>query len=242
MKSANNELTTARSTPNPIVAAGKDDAPVPGKSSIAPTSSQGLAVNLCCDSHHAMMAPIGARTNSIVMLTARGSLSCSWYCRLVLRYEILLGAWHAVIVSPTIDHRQLLAPVAMPRRGFGCLPLQRGGPPGIAAGRLALGQAPDHVEQEHHLGEAHDQCRHGDEAIQRRGRLRNESHIAHLEIPARHTQQAYIVHGEVNRIGPEERDPEVKLAEHLVQHSPGDLRVPVVDRTENHENARHAQQ
>src|SRR3984893_14315654 len=71
MKSANNELTTARNTPNPIVAAGKDDAPVPGKSSIAPTSSQGLAINLCRDSHHAMMAPIGARTNSIVMLTAR---------------------------------------------------------------------------------------------------------------------------------------------------------------------------
>src|SRR5947208_17041875 len=38
----------------------------------------------------------------------------------------------------------------------------------------------------------------------------------------------------------EERDPEVKLAERLVQHSPGDLRVPVVDRTENHENGRHA--
>ena len=71
MKSANNELTTARSTPNPSVAAGQDDAPVPGKSSIAPTSSQGLAVNLCRDSHHATMAPIGARTNSIVMLTAR---------------------------------------------------------------------------------------------------------------------------------------------------------------------------
>jgi IS66 Orf2 like protein len=41
------------------------------KRSIAPTSSQGLAINLCRDSHHAMMAPIGARTNSIVMLTAR---------------------------------------------------------------------------------------------------------------------------------------------------------------------------
>ena len=30
MKSANNELTTARNTPNPIVAAGKDDAPCVG--------------------------------------------------------------------------------------------------------------------------------------------------------------------------------------------------------------------
>src|SRR5260370_14619 len=136
MKSANNELTTARNTPNPIVAAGKDNAPVPGTSPIAPTSNQGLAVNLCCDSHHAMMAPMGTRTNSIVMLTARVSLS-------------------------------------------GACDLRRG-------------------------------------------------------------LQAYIVDGEVNRIGPEERDPEVKLAAHLVQHSPGDLRVPVVDRTENHENGRHA--
>jgi len=104
MKSANNELTTARNTPNPIVAAGKDDAPLPGTSPIAPTSNQGLAVNLCCDSHHATMAPMGTRTNSIVMLTARVSLSCSWDWRLVLRHEILLGAWHAVIVSPAVDH------------------------------------------------------------------------------------------------------------------------------------------
>src|SRR3989442_3395190 len=104
MKSANNELTTARNTPNPIVAAGRDNAPVPGKSSIAPTSNQGLAVNLCCDSHHAMTAPIGASKNSIVMLTDRVSLSGVWGCRLGLRHEILLSAWHAVIVSPAIDH------------------------------------------------------------------------------------------------------------------------------------------
>ena len=104
MKSANNELTTARNTPNPIVAAGEDDAPVSGTSPIAPTSNQGLAVNLCCDSHHAMMAPMGTRTNSIVMLTARVSLSGACDRRLVLGHEILLGAWHAVIVSPAVDH------------------------------------------------------------------------------------------------------------------------------------------
>ena len=42
-----------------------------GTSPIALTSNQGLAINLCRDSHHATMTPIGARTNSIVMLTAR---------------------------------------------------------------------------------------------------------------------------------------------------------------------------
>jgi hypothetical protein len=35
---------------------------------------------------------------------ARVSLSGSWDWRLVLRHEILLGAWHAVIVSPAVDH------------------------------------------------------------------------------------------------------------------------------------------
>ena len=75
-----------------------------GTSPMALTSNQGLAVNLCCDSHHATMAPIGTKKNSIVKLTARGFLSCSWGCWLVLRHEILLGAWYAVIVSPAIDH------------------------------------------------------------------------------------------------------------------------------------------
>src|SRR5207245_2547790 len=102
------------------------------------------------------------------------------------------------------------------------------------------GEVPIHVDNGNHRGEVHVQGRHGDEDIHRRGRLRNESHIAHLEIPARHTQQAYIVHGEVHSIRPEERDPEVKLAERLVQPPPGDLRVPVIDHTENHENGRHA--
>jgi hypothetical protein len=32
-----------------------------------------LAISLCRDSHHAMMAPIGARTISIVVLTVRFS-------------------------------------------------------------------------------------------------------------------------------------------------------------------------
>src|SRR6516225_3009133 len=104
MKSANNELTTARNTPNPIVAAGKDDAPASGTSSIAPTSSQGLAISLCCDSHQAMMAPIGTRKNSIAKLTAR-FLSGTYDRWLVLRDEILRGARHAVIVRPAIDHR-----------------------------------------------------------------------------------------------------------------------------------------
>ena len=103
MKSANNELTTARNTPNPSVAAGKDNAPVRGKSSIAPTSSQGLDINLCRDSHHAMMAPIGARKSSIVMLTARFPKRRVRPRGLVLRHEILLGARHAVIVGPAID-------------------------------------------------------------------------------------------------------------------------------------------
>src|SRR6267378_6058957 len=44
----------------------------------------------------------------------------------VLRYEVLDGARHAVVVGPAIDHRQGRAKVAVLRRGVGGLPLQRG--------------------------------------------------------------------------------------------------------------------
>ena len=53
-----------------------------------------------------------------------------------------------------------------------------------------------------------------------------------LVVAARHAHQAQIVHREEDRVGPEERDPEVELAERLVQHAPGDLRIPMVDRAE----------
>ena len=56
------------------------------------------------EKNKAFVEAMGTRTNNIVMLTARVSLSCSWDWRLVLRNEILLGAWHAVIVSPAVDH------------------------------------------------------------------------------------------------------------------------------------------
>ena len=56
MKSANSEPTTARNTPRPIFAVGKDDAPASGTSPIAPSSNQGLAVSLCCDSHQTTIA------------------------------------------------------------------------------------------------------------------------------------------------------------------------------------------
>ena len=62
------------------------------------------------------------------------------------QHEIPLGAWHAVIISPAIDHRQLPAPVAMRRRGLGCLPLQRGGVPGITTGKFTFEQAPYQIE------------------------------------------------------------------------------------------------
>ena len=70
MKSANNEVATARNTPNPIFAAGRVIAPVPGKSSIEPSSSQGLAVSRCCESHHPTMTAITAM-NRMMALTAQ---------------------------------------------------------------------------------------------------------------------------------------------------------------------------
>ena len=48
------------------------------------------------------------------------------------------------------------------------------------------------------------------------------------------------MHRQIYSVGAEERDPEMPLAERLVEHAPGDLRPPVIDRTEHDQNRRHA--
>src|SRR5687768_8571830 len=98
--------------------------------------------------------------------------------RKVLWQEVLSGSRHAVIVSPAVDHGQLLTPIAMSGWYVRCLPFKRGGPPRVVAGKLALEQAPHQVEYKHHLGEADDECRDGDKCVQRRGGLGNEFKVA----------------------------------------------------------------
>src|SRR5258706_4481381 len=73
--------------------------------------------------------------------------------RFILRHEIPDGAGYAVIVSPAIDDRELLAPVAMSRRGLRSLPFQRRRSPGIAAGLFSFEQAPNQFKQENMLCE-----------------------------------------------------------------------------------------
>ena len=127
----------------------------------------------------------------------------------------------------------------MLRRSLGSLPLQRRGAPGIATGRLAFEIAPDEVVQEHDLDRAHDQRRDRDPFVQRMRRLGNEVGAGDGIVTARHAQDAQIVHRIVNRIRSEEREPEVKLAQRVVQHAPGNLGVPVVDRPEHDQDWRH---
>src|SRR5947209_12419888 len=92
----------------------------------------------------------------------------------VLRYEVIDGARHAVVVGPAIDHRQGRAKVAVLRRGVGGLPLQRGGIPRVAARRLAFEITPYEVVQEHQLDGAHDQRRDGDPLVHEVGRCGEE--------------------------------------------------------------------
>ncbi len=47
------------------------------------------------------------------------------------------------------------------------------------------------------------------------------------------------MHRVVDRVGAEERDPEVELAHRVIQHPPGDFRIPMVDRTEDDQDRRH---
>src|SRR3546814_7878387 len=72
----------------------------------------------------------------------------------------------------------------------------------------------------------------------RRGR--DEARLAQLEIAARDAQDAEIAHRQEDGVDAEESDPEMELAERLVPHPPGDLRIPVVDGAEDDEDRRHA--
>src|SRR5213076_2488152 len=109
--------------------------------------------------------------------------------RFILRYEIPDGAGYAVIVGPAIDDRELLAPVAMPRRGLRCLPFQRRRSPGIAASLSSFEQAPEQIEYEHKLGEADNQGRHAHERIQVMRGCRDEGRLANVVIAAGHAQE-----------------------------------------------------
>src|SRR5215468_6690736 len=86
--------------------------------------------------------------------------------RLVLRQVILLRARHAVIIGPAVDHRQLLAEIAMTGRCLRRLPLERRRLPGVAWGAFSFEKAPDQIEEEHELSSAdHEGC-DGDELVQ----------------------------------------------------------------------------
>src|SRR5689334_6415710 len=104
MNRANRQLTTARNTPRPIFAAGSGDVPASGKVPAGLSSSQGLLISPCCDSHHPAMPAITARKTT-TGVTAAGS-SRPGGCGLVLRNEVLGGTGHAVVVGPAIHDRQ----------------------------------------------------------------------------------------------------------------------------------------
>src|SRR5579885_1664487 len=70
-KSAKSVPATARNTPNPIFAAGRDGAPA---SPIGPVSSQGFVVILCCASHQAITAITAARKRARTLIPAPPAL------------------------------------------------------------------------------------------------------------------------------------------------------------------------
>src|SRR4030088_2119275 len=104
--------------------------------------------------------------------------------RFILRHEIPGDARYAVIVGPAIDDREILAPIAMPRRGLRGLPFQRRGSPGIAASLFSFEQAPDQIKYEHKLSEADNQGRHAHERIEVMGGCRDEGRFANVVVAA----------------------------------------------------------
>jgi hypothetical protein len=120
------------------------------------------------------------------------------------------------------------------------LPFEGRSAPRISARILAVAQAPEQVEQEYQLREADDERCDSNEGVERMHGVGNECRLAEFRVTPGHTDQPDIVHGEEDQVGADEGDPEMELAHRLVEHPPGDFRVPVVDRTEDHHDRRHA--
>ena len=159
--------------------------------------------------------------------------------RRVLRDELMMSPRHAVIVSPAIDGGQFITPVAVSRRCIGGLPLQRGGAPGVRLRLLTLGEAPNHIDEEQNLRGPHEQGGIGDGGV---GVLRHRPEEVGLPqgvVTARHTQEAEIVHGQIDGVSAEEGEPEMHLGHALVIHPAGDLGIPVIDGGEQHQHRRH---
>ena len=72
------------------------------------------------------------------------------------------------------------------------------------------------------------------------GGCRDEGRFADVVIAARHAQKTEIVHGEEDRIGPEERDPEVESSKRLIEHSSGDFGIPMIYPAKHGHNRRNA--
>src|SRR6266852_8778738 len=72
------------------------------------------------------------------------------------------------------------------------------------------------------------------------GRWRDERHFADVVIPARDSEQTKIMQGKEDQVSTEERNPEMKLAQPVVQHPPRDLGVPMIDRPQYNQDWRHA--
>src|SRR5258708_21702660 len=128
--------------------------------------------------------------------------------RLILRHEIPGSAGYAVIIGPAIDDGEILAPIAMPRRGLRCLPFQRRSSPGIAASLFSFEQAPDQIKYEHKLTEADNQGRHAHEGIEVMGGCRDEGRFANVVIAAGEVQPGPISAWGGNSKIPQARRPE----------------------------------
>src|SRR6185503_6797852 len=146
----------------------------------------------------------------------------------------------AIVVGPAIDDRQLWTPVAMRRWSRRRLPFERCRTPGIAGRLRSVEVARDHVVEENELRSADPERNDRDERIEEVRRVRNERSVSIFVVTPRHSEQAEIVHREIDQIGADERKPEVYLSEPIVPHPTRDFGIPVIDGAEDHKNWRYS--
>ena len=199
------------------------------KSPITPSSSQGLAASRLLRQPPSRDAAMQPGTGSTSLMGGR--LRRNRGRRLVLRHEILRRRRARCSRRPSDKPPAVPCPSCHGPAGFAASAIPASwhardcSPAALPLNRLQI-----RLNRNTICATPTIKRRDGDELIQRRRGWRDEGRFAQLVIAARHAEQPEIVHREEDRIGAEEGDPEVELAERLVEHSAGDLRIPMIDR------------
>src|SRR5947209_13020140 len=154
-----------------------------------------------------------------------------------LHGEIPRSARNAVLIRRMVYDRNAAVEIVVRRRSGGG-PLERGGFPRIVACLGSFEDAPEQVEQEDELRTHGDESRIGDELVE--GKQRSQiMDFRELRVATWLTGHAEVMHGHEDRVGANQGEAEVNLAQAFVHHAAKHLGHPVISSSEDAEDGGH---